>query len=91
MLEKDGTMTTKLLIRTGRHLGESPVVAVASLQGVRIELGVDAIDCTISLTHSEAERMAEFILVEQHVLDVSTPSGHRGRHETPIRRKDGSP
>jgi len=91
MLEKDGIMTTKLLVRPGRHLGVTPVMAVLHENGLAIELGYDAIDCTVYLSHSEAERLAKFILTEQHDLDVSTPSEHRGRHETPIRRKDGSP
>ncbi len=84
------TVTTKLLVRPGRHMGEDPVVVKVSEDdfgyGVHIESGVDAINCTIHLRHSEAERMAEFILAEQHVLDVSTQLRKRGRHESPIRR-----
>ena len=74
-------VTTKLLIRPGRHLGEEPVTAVVSHLGVAVELGLDAVSCTVWLRHSEAERMAEFILAEQHVLDVSVQPRKRGRHE----------
>ena len=78
-------MTTKLLVRPGRYMGEAPVMVKVHENdygyGVTIALGVDAIDCTIYLRHSEAERMAEFILAEQHVLDVSVQPRKRGRHE----------
>ena len=63
-------------------MGEQPVTVVIRDNGVAIEFGENAINCTIWLRHSEAERMAEFILVEQDVLDVSSQP-KKGRHEFP--------
>lgn len=58
-----------------------PATVSVGFTGVRIESGVDAINCTVYLSHEKATKMAEFIIVEQALRDVSIPRRKRGRHE----------
>ena len=60
---------------------DSPAAVAVFDTGVRIESGVDAINCTIWLPHSEATKMAGFILTEQSLLEVALVR-RRGRHES---------